>query len=300
MPMGVAGGAVGGWGNRLVHAGGTNWTDGVKRWLREVNYYDVAANRWEAGPALPVPLAYGVSLRDDKSLEVCGGTDGERVYRDCWRLEAGKDSWTASGKLASDALLGRAERVGGRAYLFGGCSDVADLTRCMDRVEMREGDGSWRKVSTLPQGKISMPASAVARGKVYLFGGCSMASPGKLVNRDDAWAFDPKTAKWQRLKPLPHANRGMTATAVGDRYIVLLGGYTASMEEAAGKDAGYGFTPDVLIYDVESGTYAKSAPLPVAAAGIETLTNGNTIFAFGGEHRMRGRSARFLAAAIGH
>ena len=33
MPLPVAGGAAGFLGDRLVYAGGTAWTDGVKRWL---------------------------------------------------------------------------------------------------------------------------------------------------------------------------------------------------------------------------------------------------------------------------
>src|SRR5205085_8423251 len=127
----------------------------------------------------------------------------------------------------------------------GGCSDAADLTTCSDKVWAREKDGAWRHAASLPQGGLAMPAAAAVHTRVYLFGGCSMKSAGALVNHDDAYSFDTGSSRWTRLRPLPHANRGMTAAALDDRYILLAGGYTASQAQAAGKPADFGFTSAV-------------------------------------------------------
>jgi N-acetylneuraminic acid mutarotase len=298
MPEGVGGGATAVMDGTLVYAGGASWTHGAKRWRKEVHVYHIASNHWQAGPPLPVPLAYGASVKGNGALEIFGGTDGTRVYRDCWRLESGRQSWQRAGEAPRDTLLGRAERVDGRDYLFGGCSDVADLTRCTDDVQVREADGGWRKVSRMPQGAIAMPASATVRGLVYLFGGCSMPKAGRLVNRAEAYAFDPRSGRWQRLKDLPRANRDLTAAVLEDRYILLFGGYTASQEEAAGKPPDFGFSSAVLAYDVEKETYTDLTPMPLAVAGMEMLVEGNFVYGMGGENRMRDRTSRLLAARI--
>ena len=59
MPIPVAGGAAGFVGDKLIYAGGTTWVNEVKQWLDQVHIYDPGADRWTAGPPLPVALAYG-------------------------------------------------------------------------------------------------------------------------------------------------------------------------------------------------------------------------------------------------
>lgn len=297
IPVPVAGGYVAKAGNTIFYAGGATWKGGVKRWLRDVNRYDAATDRWSPGPQLPVPLAYGGFIEIDGGMEIYGGSDGNRVYRECWRLGPGGAAWSSKGKLATDPLLSRALNINGRVYLIGGCPDVVDLTHCSDAVQLSE-KGSWRKVSAIPSGSLSDFAAAAIGGHVYVFGGCSMPAPNKLVNRDGAYSLDVRTGVWRTLRRLPHANRGLSATAVNSRYIVLSGGYTATGEEAAGKPADFGFTAAVMIYDTETNQYRAGTPLPFAVSGAETLLLGRTIFAFGGEDRMRGRTARTLAGML--
>lgn len=294
----VAGGAAGQIDGRLIYAGGTTWTAGVKHWLRDVAVYDPSTDRWIAGPALPAALAYGAVLRSDGALEILGGSGGQNTSRECWRLASVKGPWQRRSLAPVDTLLGRAELVAGRAWLFGGCADVADLTRCSDSVWRREADGMWQQAANLPQGALAMPAAAAVGSRVYLFGGCSMKSAGALVNRDDAYSFDTGSRKWARLRSLPHANRGMTAAALDDRHILLAGGYTATQAEAAGKPADFGFTAAVWLYDTQTDTYREASALPYATSGVELVVQASTIFAMGGEHRMRDRSNRLLVAPM--
>lgn len=297
MPTPVAGGAAAWVGNRIAYAGGATWEGGTKQWLQRVQMYDPALDAWTEGPSLPAALGYGACVRTASGLEVLGGSDGERTHRQCWRLDAGHEEWKASGTAPGDTLFARAEWIAARTYLFGGCSDIADLTRCTDAVFVREGE-VWRRTSSLPQGKVAMPAAAQVRGRVYFFGGCAMPDPGKLFNRDDAYSFDAASGTWTKLRPLPKANRGMTAVAAGNRYILLYGGYTATQEEAAGQGPEFGFTNAVLAYDVETDSYLSLGDGPLAAAGGELLYREGTLYALGGEQRMRGRSGRLMTARV--
>ncbi|MBY0505068.1 MAG: hypothetical protein K2X03_14240 [Bryobacteraceae bacterium] len=277
LPRGEAGAAVARSGGSVVVAGGTYWEDGTKRWLNEVQVYDARSDRWRKGPALPEPLAYGPFVGD--ALEVFGGSHATGVSRRIWRLDASLQKWTAHGETPGDHALGRAARVGRRVFLFGGCADLVDLTRCSDTVWMREGEGPWQAVAKLPGGSVVLSAVAVWRGRVWLFGGCQMKAPGALENRAEAWAFHPSTFAFERRRDLPSANRGITALAVRDA-IWLFGGYTA------------GFTDQVWRYDPRRNAYAKQTALPVALSSIEFVALGKQLLGVGGEDRMRSRSAR--------
>ena len=95
--------------------------------------------------------------------------------------------------------------------------------------------------------------------------------------------YDTAGNSWKKLRPLPRANRGLSAVKLSDAAIALFGGYTDS-----------GFTAETLVYDIASDAYRPAAPLPLAAAGIEFLPRGDRILALGGEDRMKSRSARVL------
>ncbi len=293
MPGPAAGGYAVAIGEKVIYAGGTMWQDGVKHWLREVNRYDLATDTWNSAPALPYALAYGGFSVVDGAIEIFGGTDGKTVSRESLRLNG--TSWISTGKLDFDPLLSRAVTVAGKVYIFGGCPDVADLTRCTDAVHVREKDGAWRAISAMPAGNVASMAVVSAGNGVYLFGGCSMASADKLINRDDAYRFDIATGKWHRLHPLPAANRGVSAVPLDHARILLLGGYTASAAAAQGKPPEFGFTSAAFVYDMEKDHYTPATDLPLAVAGMEAVMAGQTVVALGGEDRMRGRTARVVA-----
>ncbi len=297
MPRAQGGAASALAGEQLIAAGGATWDGDQKLWLRDVQIFDLRARQWRMGPALPEPLAYGPALAVAGGMEIYGGSTGARSSRAILRLDAAAAAWTAVGTTPQDTVLGRAARVGEDVFLFGGCADAADLTTCTAQVSRRR-DGRWEKVSAFPAGAVALGASAVAGGKIYWFGGCSMPAGGVLANRAEAWEFDPRTFAWKRLRDLPKANRGLAAAAADDRLIYLFAGYHASVDEARGKGPEFGFSRDVWIYDVAAHQYRPASPSPLAVAGSDFFLHGDTFYAAGGEHRMRGRTARAVSARM--
>src|SRR5947208_13287755 len=83
LPAEIAGGYVVAIQDKIIYAGGTNWVSGAKHWLREVNRYDPVKDQWEQAPALPMPLAYGGFCEMGATMEIFGGSDGKKVYRQC-------------------------------------------------------------------------------------------------------------------------------------------------------------------------------------------------------------------------
>lgn len=270
----------------LIIAGGTSWKDNRKHWLRDVQVYDARGDHWREGPSLPEPLAYGPFAQADGKLEIYGGSGEGTVSRRIWSLDVSRMRWRAQGEAPAPLLLGRAAREGRRVFLFGGCPDAADLTGCSDAVRMREDGGAWRQVARLPAGPVALPAVTALDGRIFLFGGCSMPEPGKLINRAEAWAFDPRNFGWRRLRDLPSARRGHTAVSAAGK-VFLFGGYTAA-----------GFTAEVLSYDPGRDAYTAEPPMPAAMTSIEFFRYNGAFWGAGGEDRMRSRSARTFSAVL--
>jgi N-acetylneuraminic acid mutarotase len=283
MPRAQAGGAAAYMGNEVVVAGGTAWDGEVKIWLKDVQIYQPALDRWTNGPPLPVPLAYGPYVASSDGLEILGGSDGAAAQRAAWKLNSAKTKWEQTGSVPEDVLLARAAKIGNSTFLFGGCSDVADLTGCTNAVRRRSGASEWRRISTIPGGPLALSAVAVSVSDVYLFGGCSMGPAGKALNHKNAYRYGSSTNRWESIRELPVANRGLSAVAYGNNFIYLFGGYTDS-----------GFSSEVLSYDIERNSYTRLKPMPAGLLGVEFVLNGNNVYGAGGEDRMRGRSNRLL------
>ena len=271
----------------LVIAGGTAWNKDEKLWLKTVQIYRPQKNLWREGPPLPLSLAYGPYVSSENGLEIFGGSDGKTAHRTSWKLDSAKTRWQETGSAPADVLLGRAARIGDSVFLFGGCADIVDLTKCSDAVWRRDGDGGWHRVSTIPDGPVALSAIASSASAIYLFGGCSMPAGGKVVNHSGAYRYDPVTNRWNTIRKLPVANRGLTALAVDDRSIYLLGGYADS-----------GFTSEVISYDIREDLYRRLPSMPLSAASIEFVRNGQTLYGAGGEDRMRSRSARLFEGRL--
>jgi N-acetylneuraminic acid mutarotase len=285
MPEGVAGGAAAILADRIYYAGGATWVDGVKHWLREVRVFDPVSGDWTNGPPLPEPLAYVGFIQSDNAFEVLGGLNETGSSRNCWLLKTHATAWVKSGTLPQDATFARAELVNGMTYLFGGCASATDLTQCTKAVWRRDLAGKWSRVSGMPDGPVALRGSAVVKGRIYLFGGCTAESATAVRNVDEAWQFDPNSNDWKKLRSLSPM-RSMSAMAIDDRRILLAGGFSESFSDA------------VQVYDTVLDRYEPFANLPFKAAGIEFVRLENFIFGLGGEDRMRGRSQRLIQTSV--
>jgi N-acetylneuraminic acid mutarotase len=300
MPEGVAGGAIAAFHGEILYAGGTSWRDGVKHWLAETRRYSIAADSWEAGPALPEVLAYGAYVRSGDVLEILGGMNEKGVSRKCWRLDRGASEWRSSGALPVDSVLSSAQMVAGIVYLFGGCPDVADLSQCSAAVWRRNRKGTWAEVSKIPEVPVALSATAVVGDRIYLFGGCTPTGPGTIRNLDGAHEFQTASGHWRMLRSLPSAARAMSAVALDDHRILVAGGYAASQDDAKSEGPDFGFSAAAWVYHIDNDQFESVAPLPFPVAGMELVAIDGKMFGAGGEHRMRGRTPRLIEASLGN
>jgi N-acetylneuraminic acid mutarotase len=128
----------------------------------------------------------------------------------------------------------------------------------------------WVTLSSLPEPAADLKGGAV-NGKLYLFGGRDGVRP-----KNRALAYDPATATWAALKPMPVATYGSAIAAYGDK-IYLFGGF-----KLADKAAGWQPSDQVWKYDPEKDEWSPLAALPTARGGAAAAVADGKIYLFGG------------------
>ena len=101
-----------------------------------------------------------------------------------------------------------------------------------------------------------------------------------VANLSAAHTFNITTGRWEKLAPLPSAVRGITGLALDDSRILLAGGYKNDAEE---------FTDEAFLYDIISGKYSATQPLPCKAM-VSLVKLGEFVYCLGGEDRKKHRT----------
>lgn len=109
--------------------------------------------------------------------------------------------------------------------------------------------------------------------------------------RDDTWAFDFVNERWERLQCTDDTppRAGHTATVLGSRMVVL-GGFTASLEESAGEECSpVNEVMDLVLVPTMTGEHrwrrgAKTRPLlpPLAFTAAASCGDECSVLCFGG------------------
>lgn len=275
---GFVAGAVG---DRVVVLGGTNWRDDAKRWLTRVHAYDPAAKVWRESTALTAPLAYAAHGEHAGALWFASGSSGKST-----RLSVGKMDGTRVAEnafpLRSGFVLAGGAVIGSSLHILGGTDDMEHLERATNAfraIDLRTGEVT--KLADYPEPAFMIGATAACGERFFAFGGARWdAAADAVANLSSAHAFHPTTGRWEKLAPLPFAVRGITALALDDTHILLAGGYKNDTEE---------FTDEAFIYDIASGKYTATQPLPYKAT-VNLVKLGDWIYCLGGEDRKKHRS----------
>jgi N-acetylneuraminic acid mutarotase len=111
---------------------------------------------------------------------------------------------------------------------------------------------------------------AAGDGLIYISGGYD----GGNYRADVAalWVYDPETAEWSELAPMP-APRAAHAMAALDGRLYVMGGFVEPEERA----------PELWIYDIETDRWvAGFAPLPTLREHLAAVALDGLIYVIGG------------------
>jgi len=115
-----------------------------------------------------------------------------------------------------------------------------------------EGDAAWVQVADLPvaEGRLAATAEAVG-GKIYYFGGYTVAEDGAEVSALENFTFDPTSKTYTRIADMPVPTDDAVSFVYKGRYIYLVSGWHNT-----------GNIRDVQVYDTEYDSWFKATDYP--------------------------------------
>lgn len=266
---------------KIVIAGGTNWTDGKKHWLKAVHVFDPATLAWQTDAALSEPLAYGVSGQQHETLVFAGGYTGDKGNSEQMWIKKGQRTIKAGFPLGHASTLAAGGMIGERVILTGGSPDPSSLSQASRATWALDASGKLEKLADHPGPGFITAASATAQNQLFVFGGAAWDEKAQTVaNLNTAHAFDVLTNQWKPLRKLSYAVRGITGVALKERTIYLAGGY---------KNDAEGFTDQAWLYDIERDDYQPTLPLPYKAMVSLVVCDG-FLYCLGGEDKKQSRT----------
>jgi len=110
----------------------------------------------------------------------------------------------------------------------------------------------WRRINPVPapEGRLASVAVALG-GRIYLFGGYTVAADGSEVSTPDVWRYDPETGRYARLSNIPKPVDDSVALAYADRYIYLVSGWHMD-----------GNVSNVQVYDTKDDIWFNATDFP--------------------------------------
>jgi N-acetylneuraminic acid mutarotase len=113
------------------------------------------------------------------------------------------------------------------------------------------GDRVWREIAPVPgPGRLAATAQAVG-GRIYLFGGYTVAQDGSERSLPNLDILDPETGEWSAGAPIPVPVDDAVSGVWRDSLIYLVSGWHDDDN-----------VPDVQLYDPATDTWRQATPIP--------------------------------------
>ncbi len=191
--------------------------------------YDVAADRWLAGPALPAPRGGGALLALGDTLYFVGGWSEDRATdrREVWRLLPRAARWDARALIPEGRGHVGAVSANGKLLLLGGqqSHDLAPVD-LQSAWSYDPAADRWMPLADAPMTRSHAEPATVRWGDwVLVPGGGDIGSGRRYIA--DVLGYDARRDRWRRRPDLPLKLRGAHAWLGGDT-LQITGGADAN------------------------------------------------------------------------
>lgn len=191
--------------------------------LKDLERYDAVTNTWTTLSPMPTARAGAAIAPVDDSLYVIGGRTGTggpctgTPLDAVERYDIDTDTWTPVAPLPSPRTDLAAREVGGKIFVFGGCSSGSTF---LSEVDMYNPEtNTWTTgLAAMPTARASLVAGRVGN-RVYLIGGYDGSAPGLSVNE----VYDVSHDSWSTAAPMPTARGEAGEHSHGGRIYVVGG-----------------------------------------------------------------------------
>ncbi len=275
--LGLAGCFAGVSGDVLLVAGGANfpdrmpWEGGTKQWTDAVWRLDQPSGTWQTAGRLPRPLAYGVSITDDRGLICAGGSNAQGHFRDVFRLvyRDGQVRQEPLAELPRAIANACGARLGSGFYLAGGLEspNATKTLHALLRLDLSTTAARWEELAPWPGQARMFAVAAAMRDEFWLIGGVDLeADPSGSAKRHylrDAYRYRPGEG-WRTLAKLPCPLAAAPSPApAGDDTLWLLGGDDGAQLGARPSEH-RGFLRGTIAWDAARQSWSRGARLPLA------------------------------------
>ncbi|PHS27403.1 MAG: galactose oxidase [Robiginitomaculum sp.] len=164
--------------------------------------------------------------------------------------------------------------VGDTAYSFAGLragKTWKDVTANAYACDLAKG--ACLSIAPLPDGigRLASTAASV-KGKIYIFGGYTVAKDGAEKSTPEVWMFDPKTEIYTRAADMPVPVDDTVSMVYRDRYIVLVSGW----HDTDNVDL-------VQVFDTNENTWSNATAFPGSPVfGHAGAVSGDRLLICGG------------------
>jgi len=193
----------------------------------EVWIYDIDANAWSVGPALPRPIASGGAALFGTDLHYYGGCEADRdtMTGDHWVLDITNQAagWQPRASMPEPRCHLAGAVLGGEIWAVGG--QFNHDTNPTDTRFVHAYDpvlDTWRAGPLMPEPRSHFePGTFVEGGLLYISGGKDLTSGREILS--DVLELDPVLETWSYVPPLPNARYGPGAQLIGGRLYAANG-----------------------------------------------------------------------------
>ncbi|MFN0072351.1 MAG: Kelch repeat-containing protein [Chloroflexota bacterium] len=228
--------------------------------VSNVQIYDVASNRWQFGPALPVPMHHAVAAVANGRVYVLGGefdgagTGRAEVYLDTvYALDPDAGIWEQRASMPTGRSAGGAAVIDDKIYVAGGRPP-----RGSDFAVYDTRSDSWQVLPELPTQRNHLAVGAL-NGQVIVAGG-RFGGGFNSERTATLEIFDPATGAWSAGPALP-SPRGGVAGVSANGCLFVIGGEGNYADPR-------GLNDETEAFDPRSQTWHSFAPMPTPTHGL--------------------------------
>lgn len=296
-------------GGTLLVAGGANFPGlpltegGGKKSYPDIWALDMDGEReWRHAGLLPDSTAYGATFSLPGELILAGGNTRGRTSPRVLSLtlEGGSAVLRELPSLPFPVEQAAAVLLDGRPLLVGGMDGGEGLTS----VLARRDDGTWEKVSDLPE-PLVQPVAAAYGGTLFVWGGYN---PSALRCPDRGYRLDLRSGEWDDCAAVPGGGTlvGSGCVSLPGGRLVVVGGVDRTIFERALQNTPaqkaeylshdptwYRFRSDILLFEPSTSRWdivGRCPPSALAGPGVADL--GGEIIVYGGELKPGVRTPR--------
>jgi N-acetylneuraminic acid mutarotase len=236
-------------GEGVITIGGSYWhaKDGgvaEKTWIPDVYWLGRKTNSWKRLTDFPSAIGQALAVTGGGKIVVVGGRSAERAFAETYWRGAGDQLsvWQRGPDLPRPLFALTGGAVDNTVYAV--TDPYATIEPAPEHTEpstvlawdISAPNGSWRQVASVPDSEVGFRTTAVADGRIFLFGGAVQKNIDDLQLSDALWILDLKTGAWTRGSKLPYPLRDSTAACVDNRFILLIGGVEDALTQQQSPD----------------------------------------------------------------